>query len=104
MLGVTGESSLAAHSEFACDFMHQAASTMALQNPSSEISGSLDALYRAVATIRKQTAASEMAYPHARPNQRPGPSGHELPPIRKTVELIRAANSEFLSPRTPSFR
>lgn len=99
MLGVAGESSLAAHSAFACDFIHQVAGTTALQTPGSEIRGSLDALYRVVSTIREQTAASEMAYPHARPNQRSGPSRHELPPIKKTVELIRAANSECLGPR-----
>lgn len=55
---------------------------------------SLDALSHVVSTLREQTAASEMAYPHARPNQRPGPSGYELPPIKKTVELIRIARSE----------
>lgn len=61
----------------------------------------LDALSQVVSTLREQTAASEMAYPHARSIQRPGPSGYVLPPIKKTVELIRIAKSEFPDPRAP---
>lgn len=96
MLGVGGESSLAAHSAFACDFMHQVAGSTALQTPGSEMRGNLDALSHIVSSMREQTVASEMAYPHARPNQRPGPTGRELPPIKKTVELIRLATSQSL--------
>lgn len=95
MLGAAGESSLAAHSAFASDFVHQVASAVPTQTSGPEIRDTLDALSHVVTTLREQTVASEMAYPHARPNPRPGPSraGHELPPIKKAVELIGIAKS-----------
>lgn len=104
MLGAAGESSLAAHSALACDYVHQVAGATALQYPGSEITGSLDALSHVVSSLREQTAASEMTYPHARPSQRSVPPGHELPPIKKTVDLIRIAKSQCLLSRTPSRR
>lgn len=54
----------------------------------------LDTLSHVVSTLREQTIASEMTYPHARSTQRPGLSGYELPPMKKTVELIQLARSE----------
>jgi hypothetical protein len=58
----------------------------------------LDALSHVVGTLREQTFANEMAYPHSRPSQRPRPSGYELPPIEKAVELIRIAKSRCHDP------
>lgn len=99
MLGVAGESSLAAHSAFASDFMHQVAGATPHQSHGSEMRDTLDSLSQVVSTLREQTAASEMAYPHARSIQRLGPSGYELPPIKKAVELIRISKGECLDPR-----
>lgn len=101
MLGVAGESSLAAHSAFASDFMHQVAGATPLQGPRLEMRDTLDALSQVVSTLREQTAAGEMAYPHARSIQRLGPSGYELPPIKKAVELIRIAKGEYPGPLAP---
>ena len=98
VLGAEGESSLTAHSAFANDFMHHVASASPLQSSEPEMRNTLDALSNVVATLREQTVANEMAYPHARPIQRPGPSGYELPPIQKAVELIRIAKSELFHP------
>lgn len=98
VLGVEGESSLTAHSAFASDFMHHVASASPLQSSGPEMRDTLDALSNVVATLREQTVANEMAYPHARPIQRSGPSGYELPPIQKAVELIRIAKSEPFDP------
>ncbi|GJC86416.1 putative transcriptional regulatory protein C11D3.07c [Colletotrichum liriopes] len=97
-----GESSLAAHSAFASDFMQHVASASPLQCSRPEMRDTLDALSSVVATLREQTVAKEMAYPHARPIQRPGPSGYGLPPIQKVVDLIRIAKSfiyEFILTR-----
>ncbi|OHW96910.1 fungal specific transcription factor domain-containing protein [Colletotrichum incanum] len=92
-----GESSLAAHSAFASDFMQHVASASPLQCSVPEMRDTLDALSSVVATLREQTVANEMAYPHARPIQRPGPSGYGLPPIQKAVELIRIAKNQRLA-------
>ncbi|GKT42758.1 uncharacterized protein ColSpa_02939 [Colletotrichum spaethianum] len=88
-----GESSLAAHSAFASDFMQRVASSNPIQCSGPEMRDTLDALSSVVATLREQTVANEMAYPHARPIQRPGPSGYGLPPIQKAVEMIRIAKT-----------
>lgn len=98
VLGAEGESSLIAHSAFASDFVHHVASASPLQSSGPEMRETLGALSNVVASLREQTVANEMAYPHARPIQRPGPSGYELPPIQKTVELIRIAKSERFDP------
>ncbi|WYZ33787.1 hypothetical protein EsH8_I_000063 [Colletotrichum jinshuiense] len=92
-----GESSLAAHSAFASDFMQHVASASPFRCSGPEMRDTLDALSSVVATLREQTVASEMAYPHARPIQRPGPSGYGLPPIQKSVELIRIAKNQRLA-------
>ncbi|WQF79089.1 hypothetical protein CDEST_04103 [Colletotrichum destructivum] len=92
-----GESSLAAHSTFASDFMQHVASASPLQCSGPEMRDTLDALSSVVATLREQTVANEMAYPHARPIQRPGLSGYGLPPIQKAVELIRIAKNQRLA-------
>lgn len=98
-LGAAGESSLAAHSAFASDFVHQVASAVPTQASGPEIRDTLDALSHVVISLREQTVASAMSYPHARPNLRLGPShaGHELPPIKKAVKLIGMAKSKQLN-------
>lgn len=102
VLGVAGESSLAAHSAFASKFVHQVAMADPFRSSGSEMKDTLDTLSHVVATLREQTVANEMKYPHARPTQRPRPSGYELPPIQKAVELIRIANSKCRGHCDPS--
>ncbi|ENH64121.1 Putative transcriptional regulatory protein C11D3.07c [Fusarium oxysporum f. sp. cubense race 1] len=97
VLGVEGESSLAAHSAFASNLMHQVASAETSPGFGPDMRNTLDALSHVVGTLREQTFANEMAYPHSRPSQRPRPSGYELPPIEKAVELIRIAKSQRLA-------
>ncbi|KAI0882423.1 uncharacterized protein GGS22DRAFT_43903 [Annulohypoxylon maeteangense] len=97
LMGVEGKSSLTAHSAFASDFMHQVASTNLLQSSRPEMTDTLDALSHVVGSLREQTVANEMTYPHARSVQRRRPSGYELPPIEKAVELIRIARSQRLA-------
>lgn len=73
--------------------MHHFARADPLQGSGSEMSDSLGALSHVVATLREQTVANEMAYPHARASQRQSLSGCDLPPIQKAVDLIRTAKS-----------
>jgi hypothetical protein len=98
VLGLEGESSLAAHSAFASDFMHQVAGADPVPGFGSDMKNTLDALSHVVGALREQTFANEMAYPHSRPSQRLRPSEYKLPPIQKATELIRIAKSWCLDP------
>ncbi|KAK7425531.1 hypothetical protein QQZ08_007972 [Neonectria magnoliae] len=90
---VEGDSSLTAQSVFANEFLQKVVRTDSLQDSSLKMRETLDALSSIVTALRQRTTASEMAYPHARPMQRPPLSGCELPPIEKAVALIRSAKS-----------
>ncbi|CAM1508091.1 Fc.00g049390.m01.CDS01 [Cosmosporella sp. VM-42] len=87
---VEGNSSLAAHSVFANEFLQNAVRTGSLQDSSLEMRETLDSLHHIVDTLRRQSGASEMSYPHANPVQRTPLQGIELPPIEKSVSIIRA--------------
>ncbi|KAM5375809.1 hypothetical protein ACJZ2D_005865 [Fusarium nematophilum] len=88
---VVGDSSLAAHSAFANDFAQKAAGTQSLRSSALDMQETLEALSQVVDALKQQTVANEMAYPHARPVQRPAIGGRELPPFQKALAVIRLA-------------
>ncbi|KAF4963536.1 hypothetical protein FSARC_8473 [Fusarium sarcochroum] len=91
---IEGESSLAAHGEFANEFLKNAVGTESLQGASLELRETLDSLHHIVNSLKQQTAATEMSYPYARAVPRPPIKGHELPPIQMAVALIRECEVE----------
>ncbi|KAI8309147.1 hypothetical protein K4K59_009393 [Colletotrichum sp. SAR11_240] len=88
---VEGESSLAAHSVFATEFLQKVVSTKSLQDSSLDLGETLEALSQIVTALKQQPVAGEMTYPHAKPVQRQRIQGLELPPIQKAVNTIRVA-------------
>ncbi|KAH6955203.1 fungal-specific transcription factor domain-containing protein [Fusarium avenaceum] len=91
---IEGESSLAAHGEFANEFLKNAVGTESLQGASLELRETLDSLHHIVSSLKQQTAATEMSYPYARLVPRPTLKNHELPPIQTAVSIIRECESE----------
>lgn len=98
---VEGESSLAAHSAFANEFLQKVVDTESLQESSLELQDTLDSLSHIVTSLKGQTLATEMTYPNAVLTQRPVHHSNELPPVQKAIALIRAAKSisRVLTPR-----
>ncbi|KAJ3940046.1 uncharacterized protein N0V96_010045 [Colletotrichum fioriniae] len=82
---VEGDSSLAAHSVFATEFLQKVVSTESLQDSSLDLGETLDALSQIVNALKQPTAAGEMTYPHAKPFTRVRAQGIELPPIEKAA-------------------
>lgn len=91
---IEGESSLAAHGEFANEFLKNAVGTESLQGASLELRETLDSLHHIVSSLKQQTAATEMSYPYARLVPRPTLKNHELPPIQTAVSIIRECESK----------
>ncbi|KAH7142024.1 fungal-specific transcription factor domain-containing protein [Dactylonectria macrodidyma] len=91
---VEGDFSLVTHSAFANEFPQKVIRPGSPQDPSLEMRETLDALSNIATALKQQTAASEMAFPHTRPIQRPRLSGFVLPPIQKAVALILTAKSQ----------
>jgi hypothetical protein len=91
---IEGESSLAAHGEFANEFLKNAVGTESLQGASLELRETLDSLHHIVTSLKQQTAATEMSYPYARPVLRPTLKNNDLPPIQTAVALIRECESK----------
>ncbi|KAG8669090.1 hypothetical protein FPOAC1_008478 [Fusarium poae] len=91
---IEGESSLAAHGEFANEFLKNAVGTESLQGASLELRETLDSLHHIVSSLKQQTAATEMSYPYARPVPRPPFKNNDLPPIQTAVALIRECETE----------
>ncbi|KAF5532730.1 hypothetical protein FPHYL_13717 [Fusarium phyllophilum] len=94
---IEGESSLAAHGEFANEFLKNAVGTESLQGASLELRETLDSLHHIVSSLKQQTAATEMSYPHARQLPRPSLKNNELPPIQTAVALIRESENSEVS-------
>ncbi|KAL2261569.1 hypothetical protein VTK26DRAFT_3876 [Humicola hyalothermophila] len=87
---VEGDSSMTAHSVFANDLVHKA-----MGNDSRpEIRDRLDTLGRILEAMKRQPAAHEMTYPHARPVPPPAIPSCEMPPIEKTLQVLKLAKSE----------
>ncbi|KAL4723265.1 hypothetical protein ACLX1H_009755 [Fusarium chlamydosporum] len=91
---IEGESSLAAHGEFANEFLKNVVGTESLQGASLELRETLDSLHHIVSSLKQQTAATEMSYPYARPMPRPTFKNNDLPPIQTSVALIRECETE----------
>ncbi|RTE75149.1 hypothetical protein BHE90_010393 [Fusarium euwallaceae] len=95
---IEGDSSLAAHCSFANDFVQQAAGAEPLPSSSAlDMQETLEALSRVVDALKLPTVSDEMAYPHARPVQRPNIGGRELPPFQNALTVIRLAKSARLA-------
>ncbi|KZL80929.1 fungal specific transcription factor domain-containing protein [Colletotrichum incanum] len=94
---VEGDSSLAAHSVFATEFVQKVVNTESLQDSSLDLGETLDALSQIVNALKQPAAAGEMTYPHAKPINRLRIQGLELPPIEKAVNTIRIAKGQRLT-------
>ncbi|KAJ5344597.1 hypothetical protein N7452_002601 [Penicillium brevicompactum] len=94
---VEGDSSLTAHSAFANDFLQSFVGTDSVQDCSLEMRQTLDALAHTVATLKKQTITGEVPNSGFPPTHRPRMKVLNLPPIEKTVALIRLAKSQSLA-------
>ncbi|KAF4962809.1 hypothetical protein FSARC_9131 [Fusarium sarcochroum] len=88
---VEGDSSLAAHSAFANEFLQKVAVTNSLQDSSPELCDTLDELSCII--TQEAAAGDELAYPHARPIQRVNLPEYEMPPFKKAIALIRMAKA-----------
>lgn len=96
---IEAESSLTAHSIFANEFLQNAVGTDSLQGASLEMRETLDSLHHIVDALKQQTPATEMIYTMANQTPRPALAGIKLPPIQKTVALVRRYKSRFTLPR-----
>ncbi|KAM0231071.1 hypothetical protein ACHAP5_011196 [Fusarium lateritium] len=86
---VEGDSSLAAHSAFANEFLQKVAATGSLQGSSPELCDTIDELSSIL--IDEAVVGDELAYPHARPIKGASPPEYEMPPFKKAIALIRLA-------------
>jgi hypothetical protein len=86
---VEGESSLTAHSVFANEFLQKVVS----RDSKPEMRERIEALRHMVEALKKQPAAHEMTYPHAKPVRSRPPEGCELPPIEATLHVLKLAKS-----------
>ncbi|AEO57210.1 fungal-specific transcription factor-like protein [Thermothelomyces thermophilus ATCC 42464] len=87
---VEGESSLTAHSVFANNLLQKVAST----DSRPEVRERIDALRNMVESMEKQPAAREMAYPHAKPVRPVTLEGCDVPPIEKTLQLLKLTKAQ----------
>ncbi|KAL6410631.1 hypothetical protein AUP68_07059 [Ilyonectria robusta] len=91
---VEGESSLAAHSAFANEFLQNAFRNDSIQDSASlEMQHTLASLHHVVDSLKQHNGATSMSYPDAHPIPCVSFRGNELPPIQMTVALIRAAKA-----------
>lgn len=91
---VEGESSLAAHGNFANEFLKNAVQAGSLQDASLEMRETLDSLHHIVNSLNKQTAATEMLFPNANVLPRPSYKGYEMPPVHAAVSLLNRSECE----------
>jgi hypothetical protein len=90
---VEGESSLTAHSVFANDLLQKVVS----RDSRPEMHERAEALRHMVEAMKKQPADHEMTYPHAKLIRPAAPPGCDLPPIEKTLEVLKLAKCGCLS-------
>jgi hypothetical protein len=84
---VEGESSLTAHSVFANDLLQKVVS----KDSRPEMRERVDALRHMVDAMKRQPAADEMRYPHANPARPAVVEGCHMPPIDKTLHVLKLA-------------
>ncbi|KZL69341.1 fungal specific transcription factor domain-containing protein [Colletotrichum tofieldiae] len=91
---VESDSSLAAHSEFASEFLQRVLRTDSMQDSSLNLEDTLNALSQIMKALKQQSVTGSVAYPHANRIYQPHLQKLELPPIDKSVLVIRAAESK----------
>lgn len=89
------DSTMAAHSEFAHDFIQKTVTTDPSMNHNPEMRKAFGALKDTIRSFGLSGFPAEMSFPHATPIQRPSLRGCEMPPIEKVVELIRNPNCKL---------
>ena len=98
---VEGNSSLTAHSVFAKDLLQKIMD----EGSRPEMRETFDALHSVVEAMKKQPTAKEMTYPNARPIKA-APAflqGCELPPIQRSLHVIKLAKCEIPWSHLPSY-
>ncbi|KAK4149351.1 hypothetical protein C8A00DRAFT_18942, partial [Chaetomidium leptoderma] len=86
---VEGDSSLTAHSVFANDLLQKVVSG----DSRPKMRERIEALRHMVEAMKTQPAAHEMTYPHAKPIPPATLKGCDLPPIDKTLDILKLAKS-----------
>ncbi|KAL2272077.1 hypothetical protein VTJ83DRAFT_1448 [Remersonia thermophila] len=84
-----GASSLTAQSVFANDVLKKVVSS----NAKPEMHQRIEALSSMVESLKQQPVAQEMTYPRAKPVPQSVPFGCELPPIAKTLEVLKLSKA-----------
>ena len=82
---IEGGSSLTAQSVFANNFLQRVVTT----DSAPAMQERLDDLVHVVEAMQKQPASQEMTYPNAKPIKPVSLDGCELPPIDKTLQVLR---------------
>lgn len=90
-----GDTSIAAHSVFANDLLKIFVENGSSLSPSEDMRQTLDALSSIVTTLKRPTAASEMAWPQAPTVKRSRPRHCDLPPIEKTMGLLMSTKGNY---------
>ncbi|GAB1321099.1 Zn(2)-C6 fungal-type domain-containing protein [Madurella fahalii] len=85
-----GASSLTAHSVFANDLLQKVVS----EDARPEMRERIEALHHVVEAMKKQPASHEMTYPHAKPVKPTPLQGCSLPPIERTLEILKLSKSQ----------
>lgn len=94
-LSSQSDSTMAAHSEFAHDFIQKTVTTDPSMNHNPEMREAFTALKDTIKSFGLSGFPTELSFPHATPIQRPSLRGCEMPPIEKVVELIRNPNCKL---------
>lgn len=89
------DSTMAAHSEFAHDFIKKTVTTDPSMSQNPEMRKAFTALKDTIRSFGLSGVPAESSFPHAIPIQRPSLRGCEMPPIEKVVELIRNPNCKL---------
>lgn len=89
------DSTMAAHSEFAHDFVHKTVTTDPSMSQDPEMRKAFTALKDTIRSFGLSGYPTEPSFPRATPIQRPSLRGLEMPPIEKVVELIRSPNCKL---------
>lgn len=89
------DSTMAAHSEFAHDFVQKTFTTDPSMSRNPEMRKAFTALKDTIRSFGLNGFPTEPSFPHAIPIQRPSLRGCEMPPIEKVVELIRNPNCKL---------
>lgn len=89
------DSTMAAHSEFAHDFIQKTVTTDLSMNHNPEMRKAFTELKDTIKSFGISGFPTELSFPHANPIQRPSLRGCEMPPIEKVMELIRKPNCKL---------